>query len=154
MKYFTVSLKYKWRIVGIVLLAAAWIFIIVQCVNFQPTSLTAPAGEITEEDLEAAEIIGANYKDGKGMITITCEYSGPGGVHVFLNGRMKLYITNGSKNLKVSAGDMVFVRGAELESPATVTVSAVEGKIDASIVGESVTVENLARKLVKIGACS
>ncbi len=154
MKYFTISLKYRWQIAGVVLLAAVWVFIIVQCVNFQPNSITAPAGEVTEEDMEAAEVDGANYKDGKGMITITCEYSGSGGVHVFHNGRMKLYITNGSKNLRVSAGDMIYVRGADLESPATVTITAVEGKIDASIVGESITVENLARKLVKIGACS
>ena len=67
---------------------------------------------------------------------------------------MKLYITNGSKNLRVSAGDLIFVKGTELTGSAKVTVTAVEGKIDASITGETVTVENLGRKLVKIRPCS
>lgn len=154
MKYFTVSLKKTGKISGIILLAAVWIFIVIQCVNFTPVSFSQPSLDVSDEDIEAAEELGANYKDGKGMITITCEYSGKGGVHVFLNGRMKLYITNGSKNLRVSVGDLIFVKGTELEGSAKVTVTAVEGKIDASITGETVTVENLARRLVKIRSCT
>ena len=154
MKYFTVSLKNKWKIAGVVLLAAAWVFIVIKCVNFTPVTLSKPSLEVSHEDIEAAEELGANYKEGKGMITITCEYSGKGGVHVFLNGKMKLYITNGAKNLRVSAGDLIYVKGTELENSAKVTVTSVEGKIDASMVGETVTVENLGRKLTKIRPCS
>ncbi len=154
MKFFTVSLKNVWKITGVVLVAAVWVFIVIHCANFTPVNLSEPSLEVSAEDIEAAEEQGANYKDGKGMITITCEYSGKGGVHVFLNGRMKLYITNGSKNLRVSAGDLVFVKGTELTGSAKVTITSVEGKIDATMVGETVTVENLARKLVKVRACS
>ncbi|MBE7055884.1 MAG: hypothetical protein E7388_00385 [Ruminococcaceae bacterium] len=154
MKYFTFSVKHKWRALGIVLLAVAWVYIVIQCVNFNPVSFSKPSLNVSSEDLDAVEELGANYKDGKGMITINCEYSGKGGVHVFLNGRMKLYITNGSKNLRVSAGDLVYVKGYELEGSAKVSVSAVEGKVDGSIVGETVIVENLARKLVKIQSCT
>jgi len=58
------------------------------------------------------------------------------------------------KNSRVSAGDLVYVKGYELEGSAKVSVSAVEGKVDGSIVGETVIVENLARKLVKIQSCT
>ena len=123
------------------------------CLNFTPAYETAAPGGIRTEDLEAAELSGTEYKNGKGLITISCEYSGKGGVYVFLNGRMKLYLSKEPKNLKVSVGDIVFVRGAELESSAKVTVTGAEGKIDLSIEGESVTVENLTKRLVKIRAC-
>lgn len=132
---------------------AVFIFLLIQCFHFVPVQLTAQPGAITQEDLEAAEISGADYKDGKGMVTISCEYSGKGGIHVFLNGRLKLYVGKEPKNLKVSVGDIIFVRGAELEGEAKVTISAAEGKIDASIQGETVTVANLTKRLVKIRAC-
>ena len=106
--------------------------------------------EITPADMAAAEISGYDFKDGFGMITISCQYNGGGGVHVFLNGRMKLYVTHEPKNLKVKAGDIIMVRGADLEGTAEVTVSEVIGKIDASRQGTAVTVGNQARRLIKI----
>ncbi len=153
MKFITISIKHRWRWLALAGYATVFAFILFWCVNFTPAYETASAGGIRTEDLEAAELSGMDYKDGKGLITISCEYSGSGGVYVYLNGRMKLYISKEPKNLKVSVGDIIFVRGAELESPATVTVSAAEGKIDLSIEGESVTVENLTKRLVKVRAC-
>lgn len=153
MKFITLSLKNRWRWLAFAGYAAVFVFILFWCLNFTPAYEISSAGEIHAEDLEAAELSGMDYKDGKGLITISCEYSGGGGVYVYLNGRMKLYIGKEPKNLKVSVGDIVFVRGAELESPAQVTVSGAEGKIDLSIEGESVTVENLTKRLVKIRAC-
>lgn len=153
MKFITLSLKNRWRWLAFAGYAAIFAFLLFWCLNFSPAQETVAPGAVRAEDLEAAELSGMDYKEGKGLITISCECSGKGGVYVFLNGRMKLYISKEPKNLKVSAGDIVFVRGAELESPAKVTVSGAEGKIDLSIEGESVTVENLTKRLVKIRAC-
>lgn len=153
MKFITLSLKNRWRWVAFTGYAVIFAFILFWCLSFTPAYETAAPGDIHTEDLEAAELGGTEYKNGKGLITISCEYSGKGGVYVFLNGRMKLYLSKEPKNLKVSVGDIVFVRGAELESSAKVTVTGAEGKIDLSIEGESVTVENLTKRLVKIRAC-
>ena len=154
MKFITFSLKNRWRWLALAGYAAVFAFFLFWCLHFTPAYETAAPGDITAADLEAAEMTGPEYKEGKGRITLSCEYSGRGGVYVFLNGRMKLYLTKEPKNLKVSVGDLIFVRGAELESPAQVTVSGAEGKIDLSIEGETVTVENLTKRLVKIQKAS
>lgn len=154
MKFFTLKLNDKKNLrpaAGLVFFISVFIFLLVQASDFVlPAAAPENGGEITQADIEAAEISGMDFKDGFGMITIACEYSGSGGVHVFLNGRMKLYVAHEPKNLKVKAGDIIMVRGAKLEGTAEVTISEVIGKIDASQQGTSVTVGNLARRLVKI----
>ena len=154
MKFITLKLNDKKNLrpaAGIVFFIGVCIYLVVQASSFAlPAAKSENQGEITQADMEAAEISGYDFKDGFGMITISCEYSGSGGVHVFVNGRMKLYVAHEPKNLKVKAGDIIMVRGAELEGTAEVTISEVIGKIDASQQGTSVTVGNLARRLVKI----
>lgn len=154
MKILTLKLKNKKYLrpaAGVAFFLGVCIFLIVSISGFHiPAAEKENLGEITQADIEAAEISGYNFKDGFGMVTISCVYNGSGGVHVFLNGRMKLYVAHEPKNLKVKAGDIIMVRGAELEGTAEVTISEVIGKIDASQQGTSVTVGNLARRLVKI----
>ena len=152
MRIIIFSLKNWRRFLALAGYAAVFICLLGWCLSFTPAGETALPGEVTVADLEAAELSGQEYREGKGRITISCEYSGGGGVYVFLNGRMKLYVAHEPKNLKVSVGDLIFVRGAELTEKATVTVAGAEGKIDLSIQGTSVTVGNLTKRLVKIAA--
>ena len=123
---------------------------LVQCMSFNSYKPDSAVGLLTQEEMEVADATGDNYKEGRGMITISCEHTGNSGVHVFLNGKMKLYISNGSKNLRVSKNDLIYVKGFELEGESKVTVTGVVGKIDSSIVGTSISVGNLGRKLVRI----
>ena len=103
----------------------------------------------TREQLASLE--GAEFRDGKGIISISCSGIYEGGVYVFVNGCIEADIRGKDPaTLRVNAGDVVLVMGHDLLSEVSVTVTAAIGKIDCSILNKQLTVGNKGKLLAVI----
>lgn len=115
-------------------------------------------GGVTEEELlfpesELASLpdVSASYRDGQGVISLSCSAIPKGGIYVYLNGVVKLHLTTSEpKNLKVRRGDVILVKGHDLPGPVRVMISSMVGGLDASLLNHSVEVGNLAKHLTTI----
>lgn len=117
------------------------------------SNILSNQGDSTPDDMrdQLASLEEEDFRDGKGILSISCSGIREGGVYVFVNGCIEADIRGEDPaTLRVRAGDVVLVMGHDLLSEASVTISAAVGKIDCSILNKQLTVGNKGKLLAVI----
>ncbi len=138
---------------GLLAVLAAGVIVSQIVLAIQADGSTEVSGEFVFPETELAYLqdVSASYKEGQGILSLSCTGMGGGGVYVYLNGVVKLNLTTSDpQNIKVKRGDVLLVKGHGLNGEATVVISSMAGGLDSNVLNKSVKVGNLAKHLITI----
>ncbi len=132
------------------------LLLIFQGFNYKETKSASIVEHFPESEIISLNDVRKEFKPGQGIIQITVKNISSdgkkrGGVYITVNGTIKANITTQDpKNLKVNVNDIILVKGHNLSSDATVTISDLAGNIDPELKNITITVGNLAKHFVTV----
>ncbi len=147
------KLKASSRAVTFALVIILSCFVVIQGINAFSFNVHQAENPIwTDEQSASKEAAAENdFRDGRGIISVTLGEVSAGGVYIYVNGCIEASLSSGeTKSLRVSVGDVLVAMGHGLVNDANVKITTAVGRIDCSILNYGISVGNKGRLLAII----